>query len=461
MRGSWRVALLGFCATTALIASPATGAEAAHRVGNATHLTVIAAGASRTYAAGTTASCRHSAGGVSCGKATVMVLALRPDGRRARGFGANGIALVHDGAHSINGMLNGPHGSLFIETVPGAGRGEVTKLDRHGSPAQDFGSSGTAALPVGFSPADGSPPMALDDDRSLLLAGSSSGDSANPDLAVVRLLSSGAVDTSFGSDGVAAIENPPEGPRYAASIGLTATGQIRLAGGQSDFSIWEPMIAGLTPAGELDPSFGAGGVRVLGDAPAGDLGSTVDTGLAIDGHGRVLAVGGLLNGTGYGCSPPVVTRLTPSGDLDTSFADGGYLSGFTPVVGDCVTSSGLIVDARDRPLLAAGFYYPDHPNTAALVRLTRTGQINTRFGGKDGFRSFRIRGNRAFAEAVTTDPRGRVLVAGTAVAGRCKRRGHKPKPCDAGAVARFSPNGKKDHTFGRGAAVTLPAVLRP
>ncbi len=459
------VAALVLAGVLALIAvsPPLAAARSARTLANTTKLSAMVAGAHRIYAAGTTRICGGSVKHRTCRQPRPIVIALRADGRRAHGFGENGVVRLsrREGVIVVAGFAKGAKGSVVAATDAGGERGQVTMLDRHGDPVQAFGSRGTASVPDGFLVSDGAHPIAIDGGGGVLLAGKSAAVSR---AAVARLLPTGAPDPSFGAGGVVTVDSPAGPYRYLKSIALTSDGGIRLAGAQSEDGWFTPMAVGLTADGAADPTFGQDGIAVLQAAPSGDGGSTLDTAIAVDKQDRVIGIGGTVDyfSHGFSCTNHFVTRLNKSGNLDTAFADDGYLKALVPFTGDCVSASDLAVDARDRELLPINFNYPEQASTPAVIRLTPAGGIDTRFGGEDGLRTFHIRGNRADAVAVTTDPHGHVLAAGMAFADKCNRGGHKKaKPCEAAAIVRFKRNGKKDRSFGRGATATLPGVRRP
>lgn len=149
---------------------------------------------------------------------------------------------------------------------------------------------------------------------------------------VVRLGANGAVDSSFGSGGVASIPAPSGYPyTLAYAIKVQPDGKIVVAGGATDNLVASvgslavpagggapptPMlVARFTPAGVVDTSFNGTGVA----SPV--LGTTAEArAIGFQSDGKLL-VGGY---DGFGT---LVARFTPVGALDLSFGGGDGISG--------------------------------------------------------------------------------------------------------------------------------------
>ena len=125
-------------------------------------------------------------------------------------------------------------------------------------------------------------------------------------LSVVRISAAGALDTSFGVQGVATIPKWTEGGvsgALAPSGGIVVAGQIEGTG--------ELGVASLTPAGALDPGFGSGGIAILSGPNTGIVDSSVAA---------------LANGSVLDAFASTLVELSAAGDPSPSFADGGTLA---------------------------------------------------------------------------------------------------------------------------------------
>ncbi|MBU1078940.1 MAG: hypothetical protein KKB59_00485 [Spirochaetes bacterium] len=141
---------------------------------------------------------------------------------------------------------------------------------------------------------------------------------------VSMLSANGAMVQEFGAGGAMAFS--VRGEEYARIVAAEVDSGGRLvvggyvgSGGDQDF-----FTARILTSGELDASFGIGGIVVLdpyalnAGLPSSTSTNTL-TGLALDATGRVLLAGSC---TGSGTSDWIVARYTASGTLDTSFGYG-------------------------------------------------------------------------------------------------------------------------------------------
>lgn len=107
-------------------------------------------------------------------------------------------------------------------------------------------------------------------------------------VAVVRYMAEGELDPSFAGDGIFTHRIDNEGT--ARAIALGEKGRVLLGGyyEQPVSGMNTDWVARLTPDGELDPSFGSGGLVIRGDtAPFGE----VIEDIAVDPEDRLLTIG--------------------------------------------------------------------------------------------------------------------------------------------------------------------------
>jgi uncharacterized delta-60 repeat protein len=185
------------------------------------------------------------------------------------------------------------------------------------------------------------------------------------DLAVVRYNSNGALDTTFGSNGVAGVV-PNHGGR-AFGVAQQANGDIVIAGedgGGNSYS--EFAVARFTPTGQLDSTFGTGG-KVLTDIP-GDYEQGQDVTIQPDGK---LIVVGQVGQTGV--FPPkydvAMARYNTDGSLDTSFGSSGIV----------VTTEGGVYSRMGVALQGTGQIIVSGNNgtKAGLLRYNPDGSLDT------------------------------------------------------------------------------------
>jgi uncharacterized delta-60 repeat protein len=223
-------------------------------------------------------------------------------------------------------------GALLI--APDAGRRLVAaRIRSDGSLQRGFGRDGIAhvRLPLRDPPASGPPgrpftplqALAQPDGRLIVVGmGLARTRLELPQMILVRLRADGALDRTFGQDGVAQ-------PGLQASCGgfchpgsIQADGSIVVTGntggllapptGPDAPANFQWVVARLTPAGALDPSFGPNGLVAIPSVPGMQNGGF---GAALLGDGRIVALG-------RETSSPLLTRLLPTGAPDPSFHGG-------------------------------------------------------------------------------------------------------------------------------------------
>ena len=180
------------------------------------------------------------------------------------------------------------------------------------------------------------------------------------------------------------------------------------------------------PSG-LDASFGGDG-KVTLEGFGGDR-----SGMAVQSDGKVIMVGGTFTDW-------IMARFKADGSLDQDFGDDGKVTTF---MSNAQEESLAVTIQRDGKIVVAGYT----GLFIALARFKGDGTPDNTFDG-DGKVISNVAG-RAFAVAI--DSNDRIVVAGDA-------------PRSSGAdfsdfiVARFSPNGSIDPTFGGGDGFTVTDI---
>ncbi|WP_395681823.1 hypothetical protein [Dokdonella sp.] len=199
---------------------------------------------------------------------------------------------------------------------------------------------------------------------------------------VWRLLANGAPDLSFGDGGIVVIPTSAGSPILPAvwSILPLHDGSLLAAGNLGGFGV-----AHLLADGQLDASFGVGGVATIAFDDLGVEGMAAFA-IARDGANRILLAGsGSASVTGvYNSTVGVAARLSVDGMLDTQFASAGR---FVFTAGNAMTQQtttffGIAGDASDRAWLSGrAQLVPYSANYSALaVRLLADGTPDAAFG---------------------------------------------------------------------------------
>ena len=242
---------------------------------------------------------------------------------------------------------------------------------------------------------------------------------------LVRLTSSGRVDSSFGDEGKAITTiTPPIGPEGEGgldamdSLAIEPSGAIVITGAAGHGAaahcihcfgpFMHAIVLGYTADGRLDDEFAAGGVFSSDESWGGA------TGLVLTDEGRSLFV------TRPSPSEPQVVEpgfevaaLNSRGVLDSGFGEGGVSASLIRANGSgpessaiCALASGTIVVAgQDEFELGPGFRLEAlHPDGSRDPRFGSRAFVTTPLGRQVA---------NVHADAVSAAPRGRIVVAGS------------------------------------------------
>lgn len=249
---------------------------------------------------------------------------------------------------------------------------------------------------------------------------------------VLRFDSRGALDTSFGGDGIVRTDlGAPRLPEAEDRVGPAVTRSLAGAVDSSNRPVllaaaveinareshshleWESrFVARLTVAGDLDPGFGAGTGTVT-------LDSYQNQGISLAGNGS-----GLI----WGDRP--ATGLNPGGTIATSYRSPGY-------------ARDAVIDRSGRILLLGG----EEAQPPRVFRLRSNGAFDRSFG-RGGRVVLRPPGMRSGVSSLAVDRRGRPVLIG-ATGPRASRPGSLPAG-NALLVGRLAKTGSVDRTFGQG-----------
>jgi uncharacterized delta-60 repeat protein len=231
------------------------------------------------------------------------------------------------------------------------------------------------------------------------------------DFTVARLNTDGSLDTSFGGTGIVrpAIGNP-NSAEYSHGLGIDpATGRIVIAGWTGGKKSWQLAIVRLLGNGALDSNFDGDGIR-LDDVSSIDE-YMPRGGVVVQPDGRVLvAFWKGFTHTQAGANQWVVARYGSNGGNDTSFGAGGKVFGsfaglqHQRVWGLALQTDGKIVaSGRARPI-AGGQYH------TLVARYLANGALDTTFDGDGWTVTTDLVDNQSFRCALQGD--GKIVVAG-------------------------------------------------
>jgi len=278
--------------------------------------------------------------------------------------------------------------SGYAERNPASLEAAVIRYNRDGSLDATFGAGGLRLINFSGSDDDEFRGLALQPDGKILAAGFIR-PSANPQIAVARLLKNGDLDTSFDVDGAVL-------PAIGGSIFSLATGVLVqpdgkiVLSGEARFASSDFLAVRLNPDGSPDTSFNSVGWVSTDITPAsGDSASS----LVLQTDGKIV-----LAGTSNGDA--AVARYYPAGGLDLTFGGTGRA---THDFGATDSGNALAMDGAGNLLVAGGTSLP--PSDFAVARLRPDGSVDLSktddISGMD---------DRGFGIAVTRA--GKILVVG-------------------------------------------------
>jgi len=340
------------------------------------------------------------------------------------------IALQADGKLVVAGHSQRVEGanSVFIFSV--------VRYLPDGSLDPSFGGDGRVSTELGLGAIALS--VKVQDDGKIVVAGQRLITGTTSEMAVVRYLSDGSLDPSFGGDGIVTTMPSASGLTRGETVLIQPDGKIVVTG--SGFAV--RYLTDGTP----DPAFGGGD----GIAPAG---ASVGRGAALQADGKLLLTGGSCSGGIFPTCSVAVARLNTDGSPDNTFDGDGIV--VTPLPSLSELGHAVAIQRGDNTLL-----HPDKIVVAgdslidtAIIRYNLNGSLDTTFD-TDGILVVSLGAGNDEANAIgfqTTPLIGatRIIIAGFAetASGRDFM------------VARLLLNGGFDNTFdGDGIALTPVTV---
>lgn len=231
----------------------------------------------------------------------------------------------------------------------------------------------------------------------------------------------------------------PRTPVRSVCRGLLRRSIRSLVGAATVLSMLSPVRPADASPGELDVTFGIGG------AIRTNIGGTYDWAyaVALQPDGRILAAGVSEAGGTYDFA---LARYTSTKDLDPTFGDGGIV--LTDFGGGYDWAYAIALQ-DDGKIVAGGVSSATGSKDLALARYNPDGSLDRSFA--DGGRL--VHGLRPLTSDIihglAIQPDGKIVVAGVTFEDTMTLRPHGDF-----VVARFSPDGRPDPTFGLGGVTT-------
>jgi uncharacterized delta-60 repeat protein len=267
---------------------------------------------------------------------------LNSNGSLDPSFGHGGIATVPIGSYAIaNAVVLEPNGQIALGGGAVVGQNEfaVARLNANGTLDTTFGTNGSTT----FNQPGAGWGMVLQGDGKLVLGGQ---DGTNQAYMATRVLSDGAPDTGFGTNGV--LKVPVGSKAIGDAIAIQPDGKVLLAG-SAFTNTGVAATVRLLPDGSLDQSFGSAGISTV------PLWQGVNA-ITVDDSGRAV-----LAATGA-----TAVRLNPDGSADRSFGNGGVA---TATIGSSTAANGVTIDHSDGKVVLSGVANVYGQTVLAVIRL--------------------------------------------------------------------------------------------
>lgn len=357
------------------------------------------------------------------------VLATRPALAAAAGagavdssFGQGGTVTVPYGsiaeASAVAIQSNGDIVTAGSTTVAGQNEILVTRMTPSGALDPTFGSNGIVTVSVnggGF--CDSGDALKIQPDGKIVVVGAGRTGAGGPlGFAVIRLDTNGDQDATFGHNGIATVSIGSSAT--ASAVAIQPDGKIAV-GGVATIDHNEFAAARFNANGTLDQSFGDGGTITV--PPAGAV-----WGMALQADGKMVLAGEAALGDPQtsNAQQMMAVRLTGAGQLDPGFGSGGVV--MLPI-GSTARGFGVALQPDGKILLTGPAFTTT--GVALTVRLNPDGGVDSSFG---------VAGISAYPDwygvnGIVLDAQGRIVL-----------------PTVGMGVVRLNANGSPDLAFGAG-----------
>lgn len=244
--------------------------------------------------------------------------------------------------------------------------------------------------------------------------------------------SAGDLDPTFGSGGVQILNLSPYTSDFGLDTVVQPDGKIVIAGVRHDWPTSDGVLVRLNPDGSLDSSFDGDGIVALDALGYEQLDFRA---LTLQSDGKIVATGSQ-HSWGQSTSMGLIARFMPDGSLDTSFGSGG-------VVLTAIQPNDIAVQ-NDGKIVIGGSVDGPNPSlwspSPAAARFLADGSIDTSFSS-DGVAVGPIDSSEALTLLIQPD--GKILLGGYTT--------HAYSPF---VLVRFDVDGNLDESFDGDGLVT-------
>jgi uncharacterized delta-60 repeat protein len=253
----------------------------------------------------------------------ITLLRYDVDGYLDTGFGAGGVVTtaIGTGHNAASDTVFDADGKIVVSGYYQNDQGNweicVLRYNTDGSLDDTFGSGGVATVAVSADTLAAS--LAIDSAGRIVIVGGTRPDPGYHGFLIIRLLSDGTLDTSFGSDGKVTT-NLTDYDDLPSGVSIETSGKIIVAGRAYGVDYWA--LVRYNPDGSLDDEFGSGGDGIIieNEAPFSSTSGSKD--VIIDANGNILLTGYNYNEERTRTAATVI-RYRSDGSRDASFGSNG------------------------------------------------------------------------------------------------------------------------------------------
>jgi uncharacterized delta-60 repeat protein len=332
-------------------------------------------------------------------QATVdIAVATLTDGTPDESFGEGGAVITDLGDGNVHaGVAVAEDGRVFAVGNSASDWAVVAGYSARGGLLTPWGESGSGTTMLNLGGYDGFGDVVQQPGGRLVSVGQTQ--DSDRDFLLVGLDGDGHLDTSFGSGGITVTDVATAKADVANAVEVLPDGRLLVAGYASNGTDDDFAVARYSKDGVLDDGFGSGGFTIV------DLGATDRVNdVAVDAAGNILLVGEAGEDMG-------VVRLTAEGDPDGGFGAGGALrldrGEYDEAIGVAVGPDGTIY--------VGGSTQDSGAWNMAVATLTPGGELDARFG-EGGWAVARADSAESYATAMLLLPNQTLLLVGSWIA---------------------------------------------
>ena len=372
------------------------------------------------------------------------IVRYNTDGTMDNTFGTNGIVNTNIGdiafANSI--ALQNDEKIIVAGTalLNGENKFAVVRYNTNGALDNSFGDNGIVLTPIGTSGATLTSTKVQQDGK--ILAAGHYYNGSNEDFVLIRYNTDGSLDNNFGTNGIVATQVGASYD-YAYSMAIQNDGKIILAG--SGFQTNDDYaLVRYNSDGIIDNSFGINGKVFTQVGTSTDVAKSV----LLQDDGKIIAAGYSYNGANYDFS---IARYDTNGFLDESFGTIGRTITNIGITNDYAYSAAIKSDGK---IVLAGYSYNKNDYDIAIVQYKSDGIIDSSFG-TNGIVTTPVGSANDYAYSIAIQNNGNILAAGYSEASMIFNSTGKftaPNKPSAGiehnsTLVSYNPDGTLDESF--------------